>query len=170
MTEFDRCYPYIQTFEGGKADNKKDPGGRTAYGITQRTFDADCDRRKVPRRDVWTITQAERAAIYQRNYWLDSGADKLPWALDLLVFDTAVNSGVGRATEFLGYTHDPAIYLAWRLYFVRWLAQPHSTDPKEILRASNARTFLKGWEKRIDTLRHAACPEIPDLAHLPRPQ
>ena len=82
----------------------------------------------------------------------------------MLVFDTAVNSGVGRATEFLSYTNDPATFLAWRLYFVRWLARPHSLLPKELLRAGKARTFLKGWEKRIATLQQiAGITQLPSL-------
>lgn len=132
-------------------------------GITQREF----DKFLGSHRDVATITDTELRTIYYSNYWIPCGANAQPWPLNLLMFDTAVNSGVGRATEFAGYTHDAAKYLAWRLYFVRWLAKPHKDTPEEQLRASNAQTFLKGWEKRITTL--AAFAKVNDLEKVTLP-
>jgi len=151
-------------FEGGKSANPNDPGGNTMMGITQATYTANRAEHGLPPADVFQITPSEVASIYYARYWKPCAAESFVWPLDVIIFDTAVNSGVGRATEFLGYTHDPATFLAWRLTFVRWLASPHSLLPKELLRAGKARTFLKGWEKRISTLQQiAGITSIPSL-------
>lgn len=157
MPDFDRCYAITKGFEGGKVDNPNDPGGRTAFGVTNREY----DKWLGYHRDVWLITEPEVRTIFYSNYWIPCGASGQPWPLNLVMFDCAVNSGVGRSTEFTSYTHDPAKHLAWRLYFVRWLAKPHKDTPEEQLRAAKARTFLKGWEKRITTL--AAFAKVNDL-------
>ena len=99
-SNFARSLAITLRFEGGRVDDKDDPGGRTNYGITQSTFWADCDARRVPRRDVFTITMAEVGAIYLTRYWNACGAAWLGWAMCLLVFDAAVNHGVARAKEF----------------------------------------------------------------------
>ena len=168
MTEFDRCYPYIQQFEGGYSDNVNDPGGATQRGVTDRVYQAWRKANHLPPQPVKLSTPTETRSIYFANYWQASRSNNLSWPLDLLVFDTAVNSGVSRALEFSSYTQVPAKYLSWRLFFVRWLTQSHSLTVKEVLRAKKAKTFLRGWEKRIDVLRSVACPEIASIDSLPR--
>ena len=37
---YDICLKATLRYEGGKVDNPKDPGGRTAYGVTQNTYNA----------------------------------------------------------------------------------------------------------------------------------
>lgn len=87
--------------EGGKVDHPKDPGGRTAYGITQRVYDGFRDSMKLPRRDVWLISQMEVEAIYQRQYWNVIKADRLPKGVDYVVFDGAVHSGPSQSVKWL---------------------------------------------------------------------
>lgn len=156
VTEFDRCETITLRFEGGKVDNPRDPGGRTAFGVTQREYTKFVGQP----RDVWLITAPEVRTIYFTEYWQASGAGRFQWPLDFLVFDTAVNCGNGRAKEFLEHTRDPAMFLAWRLHFYRWLAAK---------KPATAGTFLKGWERRVDQIRVIALPSIPDLKGLPVP-
>ena len=47
------------------------------------------------------ITDAEVERIFYEWYYKASGADKLPWPLNLAQADTAVNAGVERAREML---------------------------------------------------------------------
>lgn len=101
MTDFERALGIILRFEGGKVDDPQDPGGRTAYGITQRTYDSYRDGHSLPRRDVWLIEPGEYEQIYRQMYWLAAHCDGLPWPLSLIHFDEAVNAGVSRAILLL---------------------------------------------------------------------
>lgn len=87
--------------EGGKVDDRQDPGGRTAFGVTQRVYDDWRRDQGLPRRDVWFIVEAEIEAIYRMLYWNAVRADDLPSGVDYAVFDFAVNSGPNRAIRYL---------------------------------------------------------------------
>jgi lysozyme family protein len=94
---FKNCLPIILGFEGGRVNDRQDPGGRTNKGITQRTYDAYRDRRGLARDDVYSITNDEVADCYRHFYWDAVHGDELRRGEDLVVFDFAVNSGPGRA-------------------------------------------------------------------------
>jgi lysozyme family protein len=80
------------TFEGGRVDDKADPGGRTAYGVTQRVYNGWRRARKLPIRDVWLIEVSELVDIYKTGYWDKVWGDRLPEGLDIVVGDGAINS------------------------------------------------------------------------------
>lgn len=101
MYDFEHALRVTLAFEGGKVDDPADPGGRTAYGITQRTFDAWRKTKGWATDDVWRVLPDEVADIYRSQFWRGSGAEALSWPLSLVHFDTAVNHGVGRASKFL---------------------------------------------------------------------
>jgi lysozyme family protein len=103
MNRFEACLNFVLSpnVEGGYGDDPDDHGGATNCGVTQETYDdyrADCG---LPPRPVRDITALEIRDIYFNRYWLPVGGDILPPGLDLVVFDTAVNMGVGRATKYL---------------------------------------------------------------------
>lgn len=98
---FNACYEVTRAYEGGRVDNKKDPGGRTNKGVTQNTYNAWLKMQGRPAKDVYQITDAETKQIYQDEYWKPSRCDELPRGLDMIVFDTAINSGVNRAGVLL---------------------------------------------------------------------
>lgn len=87
--------------EGGKVDDPQDPGGRTAFGITQRVYDDWRCAQGLNERDVWLIDQDEVAAIYRKRYWDACRCSELPSGVDYCVFDFAVNSGASRAIRYL---------------------------------------------------------------------
>lgn len=89
---FARAIPILLEEEGGLADNPKDPGGLTKYGISQRSY---------PHVDIRALTPEGAAAIYARDFWPACGADKLQWPLCLFVFDHAVNAGSAAAIRCL---------------------------------------------------------------------
>jgi len=98
---FPRAFALLKVHEGGYSNHPKDPGGATMKGVTQRTYNADRDRRKLPRRDVREITDAEVERIYRGQYWNTVRADDLPPGVAYVVFDAAVNSGPGKAARWL---------------------------------------------------------------------
>lgn len=80
--------------EGGLInDPRNDPnGGLTNFGISQK---------QNPDVNVATLTRDEAIAIYKARYWELSGADRTPWPLSFLLFDSAVNQGVVTAVTLL---------------------------------------------------------------------
>ena len=91
----------VLVHEGGKDDDPRDPGGRTAYGVTQARYNQFRRANNLPQRDVWDITPDERTAIYKAYYWDVIQGDLLPAGLDYCVFDGAVNSGPAQAAKWL---------------------------------------------------------------------
>lgn len=87
--------------EGGYANNPRDPGGPTKYGVTHRTLAAHRGVKSVTAAQVKALTLAEAEKIYRKSYWTQSGADLLPAGLDYAVFDYGVNSGPSRAVKSL---------------------------------------------------------------------
>ena len=88
-------------FEGGKDDDPIDPGGRTNQGVIQREFSAWLRRNGKPSRDVFTMTDQERDAIYYQNYGQRIRFNELPPGIDLLVLDGAINSGPSQSVKWL---------------------------------------------------------------------
>lgn len=130
--------------EGGYTDNPKDPGNWTGgkrgvgvckgtkFGIAANTY---------PHLDIKNLTIEEAARIYASDYWTPLGADGMGTGVDLVAFDCAVNSGVGRAKKFYvsSISDDPIetieTYCDKRRSFMRGLG--------------TFQTFGKGWLARV---------------------
>ena len=96
--QFDRALRHILKVEcppdkDCRTDDPADPGGRTAYGITQRTYDKWLVKVGLSKADVWNITMDEVRAIYLDKYWTSTHAAEMPDDVALVFFDIAVNSG-----------------------------------------------------------------------------
>lgn len=95
------CLAFVLRAEGGYVDDPADHGGATNQGITQRTFDDWQESHGLPLQSVRLISAEEVAAIYRNHYWRRIHGDDLPPRIDLMVFDTAVQHGVSRASKWL---------------------------------------------------------------------
>lgn len=93
MSAFDRALKQTLGFEGGWSNDPDDRGGRTNYGITQKTYDAWRTTTGQTPAYVEAITDEEVRAIYLADYWMPCRCDELPELLALAVFDFAVHSG-----------------------------------------------------------------------------
>ena len=89
---FVRAIDRVLIHEGGDADDPRDAGGRTRWGISQRTY---------PTLDITRLTRAEAIALYRRDFWVPLQGDALPAALAFQALDAAVNHGVGRTVRWL---------------------------------------------------------------------
>ena len=144
----------VLKYEGGKVDDPRDPGGRTAFGITQDTYNAWRKKQNLPAADVFTISQTDVAAIYRQEYWDRISGDSLPAGVDFAVFDFAVNSGVSRAAKMLqsvvGVTQDgvigPATIQATKTYVAMAVTNKRLAFMQSL---SIWPTFGKGWSARI---------------------
>lgn len=90
--DFMRAVTRVLAEEGGYSDDPRDPGGETNLGISKRAH---------PEMDIANLTMADAMAVYHRDYWLAAKCDQLPAPVNAVVFDAAVNQGVGRAIQML---------------------------------------------------------------------
>jgi hypothetical protein len=81
-----KALPFTLDREGGYT---VDSGGETWRGISAKQYPHLRDR--IMSRD---LSDGEIAAIYLKDYWIPAGCDKLPYPLDCVVFDCAVNLGL----------------------------------------------------------------------------
>ena len=162
---FQAALARILVYEGGRANNPKDPGGKTNYGITQSTYNAWRRAQKnLGNADVYAITHAEVAEIYEREYWDRIHGDALPSGLDLAVFDGAVNSGVGTSIMWLegalGLSTDGSIgsktLAAIPDDYVHVIDDMLQRRLGSLQRLRTYRTFGKGWHARIANVRKIA--------------
>jgi lysozyme family protein len=163
--------------EGGLVDDPVDKGGRTNLGVTQGTLTSA--RRTIPglpeRVDELTTFQAME--IYRRLYWDVSKCEQMPEPVDFLVFDAAVNCGVGGAGRQLQLalnrtgarltvdgSRGPKTLQALgaainqSLWRVAGALQTERLDwyAKIVARDSSQMRFLRGWINRtVANARHA---------------
>ena len=97
---FAACIPIILMSEGGYVNNPRDPGGPTNLGITQQTLSGWLGH-AASVADVQALTQAQVEPIYQADYYNAAHCQQLAAGIDLMIFDEAVNQGVGRAIRTL---------------------------------------------------------------------
>ena len=163
MTAFDTALALVLQEEGGKVDDKRDPGGRTNKGVTQRVYDAWRLKQGLPRRDVYLIAAAEVTAIYRHQYADPIHFDDLPPAVAYAVFDDAVNSGpVEAAKELqaaLGCAADGAIGVVTieacrRINDRRALVNRLCDGRLTFLRRLKAWiSYGRGWTNRVEFVR-----------------
>ena len=101
MTTFEKVLQFILKEEGGFVDDPDDPGGRTNYGITQKTYTDWLKKYDRPDRDVKHIDLGDVGLIYKELYWLAGRCDQLPWPISLIHMDGCVNVGPTRAALLL---------------------------------------------------------------------
>ena len=92
MSDFDRAFDLMMESEGGYSDDKNDPGGETNFGISKRAY---------PKEDVRFLTLERAKEIYRLDYWDAIRADDLPYPINILIFDAAVNQGKKAAVRML---------------------------------------------------------------------
>lgn len=164
-TNYDKAYAFMQIDEKGKDDDPDDTGGRTCDGVTQSEFDAWCSFHSQPKKDVWTIDEATKKAIFFTQYW-NPWCGRLPNAMDYLWFDTNVNSGPHEATlifqRALGFTGrmldghmgivtvGAATAINDRLGFVEKFVNEHKSFYKQVIAAHPIdKKYKDGWYNRI---------------------
>ena len=122
--------------EGGYVNDPKDPGGETKWGISKRAH---------PTLDIKNLTPECACDIYCKDYWLSSGCDDIPWPLCAVVFDTAVNCGVARATQWLRESPNQSAtdYIRTRKQYYLDLCK----------RNPDLNKFVWGWMSRLGRLQ-----------------
>lgn len=161
---FDQCLKHLLVHEGGYVNHPSDPGGRTNKGVTQKVWE-EWKGAESNEEEMRSLTVDQVAPLYKKRYWDAARCDDLPNGIDYVVFDFAVNSGVGRSAITLqticGVARDGAIG-------PRTLEAVKKYDPKTFIeKFSDHREFFykqlgsypvfgKGWIRRVNEVRETA--------------
>lgn len=140
---FKKALSFVLKWEGGYVNDPNDKGGATNKGITQGTYNGWLKSLGLATRDVRYITGEEIEQIYYKNYWLKAGCGKMSPTFSILVFDTAVNMGLARVSQFLRAAE-------WK-YPEKFIAA-RKAKYEEFAKYGNQRIFLKGWLNRLSDL------------------
>jgi lysozyme family protein len=161
---WDAALAAVLHHEGGYVNHPSDPGGRTNLGCTQRAWESWCGH-PVDEAAMRALTPADVAPLYKDKYWDKIKGDELPAGLDYVVFDTAINSGPGRAAKLLqeaiGTTPDGAIGpLTLRAVAAMPAAEViNKYQDNRLLYLQTLPTwptFGRGWARRVEEGRAAA--------------
>lgn len=87
--------------EGGFVNHLSDRGGPTNFGITMRTLAAWRNPAPVDVSHVRNLKIDEAREIYRINYFAGPKIDKLPAAIQPLMFDMSINHGPASAVKLL---------------------------------------------------------------------
>lgn len=167
IENFDKAIQHTLHEEGGYVNHPSDPGGMTNLGVTKRVWE-EWVGHPVDEKQMRDLTPADVTPLYQRKYWNACRCSELPDGLDLCVFDTAVNSGPGRAIKLLqgclGVTVDGAIgpntvaaVSQFKGTALLHLIEDYcSARQAFLISLPTFGTFGKGWTARVNRLKEAA--------------
>lgn len=103
--KFEDAFKIVLGFEGGYVNDPNDKGGETNYGITAATLESAKAKGWIPSNiSIRNLKLSHAKTIYKNGYWNAVKADDLPYPLDLIMFDMAVNHGVNTAIKLLQKT------------------------------------------------------------------
>ena len=161
---FQKALDAVLHHEGGFVNHPADPGGMTNLGCTKKVWE-EWVGHPVDEKTMRALTPGDVAPLYKRKYWDAVKGDELPDGVDYIVFDTAINSGPGRAIKFLqgcvGTDMDGALG-------PKTMAAVQAADPKKLVDDYPKRrlsflqdlptwaTFGKGWGRRVAEVQNTA--------------
>ena len=161
---FDTALAAVLYHEGGFSNHIADPGGMTNLGCTKRVWE-EWVGHPVDEKAMRALTPEDVAPLYKKKYWDAVRGDDLPDGVDYIVFDTAINSGPGRAIKFLqgcvGVDMDGALG-------PKTMAAVRAADSKQLVDDYAKRrlsflqdlptwaTFGRGWGRRVAEVQNTA--------------
>jgi hypothetical protein len=163
-SNFDKALACVLKSEGLYVNNPADPGGETMRGVTRNAWSTWL-KRPVEDGEMAKLTVEDVTPFYKALYWESAGCDKMPIGLDYLLFDAAVNMGVGRAVRLLqqslGCVPDgvigPNVINALNITPVDRLLTKFTTQKEQFYKSLKTfSVFGQGWLNRCqDVLNNA---------------
>lgn len=101
---FDQAFEILINVEKGMSLDPKDRGNWTGDDVGKGTLKGTkygVSGKQYPNEDIKNLTLARAKQIYLQDYWMPAGCTVVPQGISFDLFDTAVNSGVGRAVRLL---------------------------------------------------------------------
>lgn len=164
-------FEFLLDSEGGYQDDPDDAGnhlpdgraGCTNLGVTQRAWEAYVGH-KVSNQDMRDLTAEKIEPFYKRRYWDATLCDSMPSGVDYLVFDLAVNAGVGRSAKTLqsavGATPDGAIgpltLAAVSKFTPEQIIERFTQEKIQFYKDLNNPTYEQGWLNRAAEVKKRA--------------
>jgi|ERR1043166_4002385 hypothetical protein len=128
--QFQRCIDFvIDTLEGGGMV-VKDSGGITRWGISSKAH---------PGIDIENLTREEAEDIYEAEYWIPCGCERMDFPMSLTIFACAVNQGVAFAQVV---SHESLDYVD---ALVRCMVRYHDLASQR----AEFRQYFRGWIGRL---------------------
>jgi lysozyme family protein len=140
MENFTKAMQFISKWEwmdkedGAYTDHPQDPGGETKWGISKKGH---------PDLDIKNLKKNDAYFIYYTQYWLPMECDSHEFPMACVLFDTAVNMGVGKAKTFQEASTTLQEYFELRTRRYLELAS----------RNSKLKVFRNGWLRRVNDLK-----------------
>jgi len=133
MDNFGKAMDFVFKWEGYRSDHPDDPGGLTILGLSSRYHPGEVSEMSAA--DEGRAREIA-GAVYRREYWDRCGCAGLPYPLDIIVMDTAVNMGVSRALEIKEGA------AGWQDYLFKRIARYAEIGRRRP-------EFLRGWINRV---------------------
>jgi len=108
QSNWEQSFELMLGSEGGFSDDPRDNGnklpdgrpGSTMLGVTQYNWE-NWTGHQVTHEQMKKLTPADVKPFYKKKFWDACRCNDLPDGIDYLVFDFAVNAGVGRSAKTL---------------------------------------------------------------------
>lgn len=161
QSNWGNAFKIMLASEGGYVNHPSDPGGMTNLGVTKRVWE-EWVGRESNEKEMRSLTPEMVEPLYKRKFWDACKCDDLPSGIDYLVFDFAVNAGVGRSAKILqtavGVTPDggigPMTLAAVNAIPEAELIEKFSQAKEDFYRSLNTfETFGKGWLNRVAAVK-----------------
>lgn len=168
---WERSFELMLGSEGGFNDDPRDNGnklpdgrpGSTMLGVTQYNWEA-WSGHQVTHEQMKKLKPEDVKPFYKKKFWDACRCNDLPEGIDYLVFDFAVNAGVGRSAKTLqsavGATPDGAIgpltLAAVAKQSETELIDNFSAAKVDFYVGLNNPTYEDGWLNRVKHVRTAA--------------
>lgn len=115
--------------EGNYSNHPDDPGAETKYGISRRWHPEISEEK-------WACFSPDDAKeIYRSQYWDACGCNLLPYPLDVLVFDAAVQHAPSDAVRMLKQSKNASDFIMIRMNYYT--------------RLKGWSSFGRGWMRRL---------------------
>ena len=170
IKEFKNALSFVMMNEGNYSNHPLDAGGPTNYGISSAFLRAHGINKKAHE-----ITYDEAKKLYEMYFWNPFRMSRFnDEGIQTFIFDSAVNCGVGKATEFLQTAVNYLIPIAIdgligdktvkavndlcssidRRFLIDLLIITRAVYYLSIIRSNpSQRTFLRGWMNRLTSLK-----------------
>jgi len=161
QSNWDNAFKMMLSSEGGYVNHPSDPGGMTNLGVTKRVWE-EWVGRESNEKEMRSLTPEMVEPLYKRKFWDAVRGDELPAGISYLIFDFAVNAGVGRSIKTLqsaiGVTPDggfgPMTMAAVQAVDPVELVEKFSQAKEDFYRSLNTfETFGKGWLNRVAAVK-----------------
>ena len=169
IDNWEKSFALMLESEGGFSDDPRDNGnklpdgrpGSTMLGVTQYNWE-NWTGHQVTHEQMKKLKPEDVKPFYKKKFWDACRCNDLPDGIDYLVFDFAVNAGVGRSAKTLqsvvGATPDGAIgpitLAAVNKFSPQELIDGFSKEKESFYRGlGNFDVYGEGWLNRVAAVK-----------------